>query len=66
MKAGKKDYFEKHSRAVEAFLAGERENALICTNDSIAKKLQKLFKVTLKRVETVNSNKGLFMFEIIK
>ncbi len=62
----KKDYYAIHSRAVNDYLLGVRSNPLICTNRTIAKKLQRDYKVKLVKKEKVNEQHGLYMFEIVK
>ena len=61
----KKDYFQIHSISIEEFLQGKRHNNLICTNHKIAKKLEKKCNIILRKVENVNIEHGLCMFEII-
>ena len=61
----KKDYYAIHSRAVEDYLSGVRSNPMICTNRTIAKKLQKAYNVKLEKREKVNEQYGLFMYEIV-
>lgn len=62
----KKDYYAIHSRAVNDYLLGVRSNPLICTNRTIAKKLQREYNVKLEKREKVNEQYGLYMFEIVK
>ena len=63
----KKDYYSIKRIAVENFLSGKRDNPLICTNNRIAKKLQKNIRnITLEKHETVDKEFGLYMFKIIK
>lgn len=65
-KKQKKDFFNIHYLEVKDYLEGKRSNPLICTNHKIAKKIQKLLKVRLEKIEWVNDEKGLAMFKIIK
>lgn len=60
----KTDFFKKHAQLVEAYLAGERDNPLICTTDGVAEKLERRYGIVLARKEAVNPNIGLYMFEI--
>ena len=65
-KKSNKDYYLIHSSAVKEYLLGQRYNPMICTNYTIAKKLQKEYNVKLEKRETVNIKFGLYMFEIIE
>ena len=60
----KRDYLKIHSKSVEDYLAGKRENPMICTNDKIAKQLEKKYNVKMIKEEVVNKENGLYMFEI--
>ena len=60
----KRDYLKVHSKAVEDYLAGERENSMICTNDKIAKQLEKKYNIEMIKEEVVNKDNGLYMFKI--
>ncbi len=63
-KSTSEKFFSKHSRLVEEYLAGERENPKICTNRSIARRLEKTYNIEMVEVEPVNRSVGLYMFEI--
>lgn len=60
----RKDYFQMHCKSVEYYLAGERDNPMICTNDKIAKQLERKYDVKMEKIEVVNASVGLYMFEI--
>ena len=60
-----KSHFGRHCERVEAYLDGEIDNPMICTNHAIAHKLEMLYDVELKSTEVVSLNHGLYMFEIV-
>lgn len=58
--------YEKCSRLIVEYLAGERTNPRICTTSMYAKNLEKEFHIKLQRGECVRKDKNLYMYEIIE
>jgi len=59
------DHLERHCERVRAYLCGESDNPMICTNHKIAGELEKMFEIHMYQREPVNKKVGLYMFEII-
>ena len=60
----KVNYFKMHCQSVEYYLAGERDDPIICTTESIAKKLERKYNIKMVKVKPIKEEVGLYLFEI--
>ena len=60
----RKDYFQMHCKSVEYYLAGERNDPMICTTGQIARRLERKYHIKMVKKQTVKEEIGLYIFEI--